>query len=344
MSRITDYPPGTPGSSDELPYWDATNSVTKKALKSNLGFGTGDASTNTATSVDSEIALFSSTTGKIIKRASTTGILKGTSGVLSAATSGTDYAPGTSANTTGIVKSTTTTGALTTAVAADFPTLNQDTTGKSAKTDALNSATTIVDVANATAPSTGQVLTATDSTHATWQTPSGGGGGGGEWTYVTGSTLSGTGHFAISSLDGNTDVRYRLRIWAKLTAGVGGYDLGFNDDVVGTNNTSEAMFGFNATTQSTQNAGTTTIKIATAIGGANILSIDAVIYATSGQERIVDINYVGHRTGGSTYLVAARVLGVWLDTTTNMTKINMRNSGAVSVASGYYRLYKASNP
>jgi len=52
-----------------------------------------------------------------------------------------------------------------------FPILNQDTTGKSAKTDALNSATTVVNVASATAPSTGQVLTATDSTHATWQTP-----------------------------------------------------------------------------------------------------------------------------------------------------------------------------
>lgn len=51
----------------------------------------GDASTNTATSVDSEIALFSSTTGKLLKRATTTGILKGTSGVLSAATAGTDY-------------------------------------------------------------------------------------------------------------------------------------------------------------------------------------------------------------------------------------------------------------
>lgn len=37
-------------------------------------------------SVDSEIALFSSTTGKVLKRATTTGILKGTSGVISAAT------------------------------------------------------------------------------------------------------------------------------------------------------------------------------------------------------------------------------------------------------------------
>jgi hypothetical protein len=57
--------------------------------------GAGDVSGPVA-SVDSEIAIYNSTTGKIIKRASTTGILKGTSGVLSAATAGTDYvAPGT---------------------------------------------------------------------------------------------------------------------------------------------------------------------------------------------------------------------------------------------------------
>jgi hypothetical protein len=59
------------------------------------GSGSGDVS-GPASSVDSEIALFDSTTGKLIKRASTTGILKGTSGVLSAASAGTDYvAPGT---------------------------------------------------------------------------------------------------------------------------------------------------------------------------------------------------------------------------------------------------------
>jgi hypothetical protein len=52
--------------------------------------GSGDVS-GPAASVDSEIAIYNSTTGKIIKRASTTGILKGTSGVLSAATAGTDY-------------------------------------------------------------------------------------------------------------------------------------------------------------------------------------------------------------------------------------------------------------
>ncbi len=56
-----------------------------------LGSGSGDASTNTVTSVDNEIALFSGTGGKTLKRATTTGLLKGTSGVISAAAEGTDY-------------------------------------------------------------------------------------------------------------------------------------------------------------------------------------------------------------------------------------------------------------
>lgn len=57
--------------------------------------GSGDVSSNTASSVDSEIALFNSTTGKSIKRATVTGMLKATSGVLGTATAGTDFvAPG----------------------------------------------------------------------------------------------------------------------------------------------------------------------------------------------------------------------------------------------------------
>lgn len=53
--------------------------------------GGGDV-TGPASSVDSEIALFSSTTGKVLTRASTTGVLKAASGVISAAVAGTDYA------------------------------------------------------------------------------------------------------------------------------------------------------------------------------------------------------------------------------------------------------------
>ncbi len=54
------------------------------------GAGTGDV-VGPSSSVDSEIALFNSTTGKLIKRASLTGIVKATSGVASAAVAGTDY-------------------------------------------------------------------------------------------------------------------------------------------------------------------------------------------------------------------------------------------------------------
>lgn len=60
------------------------------------GAGSGDASTNTATSVDSEVALFNGTTGKSLKRATGSGLAKLTSGVLSTASAGTDYAPATS--------------------------------------------------------------------------------------------------------------------------------------------------------------------------------------------------------------------------------------------------------
>jgi hypothetical protein len=55
----------------------------------------------------------------------------------------------------------------------NFPTLNQNTTGYAS---ALKSATTTVSVSAATAPSSGQILTAISASAATWQTPAGGGG------------------------------------------------------------------------------------------------------------------------------------------------------------------------
>ena len=127
-------------------------------------------------------------------------ILKGDGvGGFSAASAGTDYlAPNGSA-----------------AALTSFPTLNQDTTGKSAKTDALNSATTVVNVASATAPSAGQVLTATDSTHATWQSPTG----------AVSSVAGKTGAVTLTTADvtASTDKQYvtdaELTTLANLTSG-----------------------------------------------------------------------------------------------------------------------------
>ena len=85
LSSVVARSGGLPSAGDVLAVvWDRTGN------KGSDGVGAGDVA-GPSSSVDSEIALFSSTTGKIIKRASTTGLLKAASGVLSAATAGTDY-------------------------------------------------------------------------------------------------------------------------------------------------------------------------------------------------------------------------------------------------------------
>lgn len=77
------------GSNVTLTVNDGADTITIAATS------TGDASTNTSSSVDSEVVLFSGTGGKTLKRAAISGLAKLVSGVLSAATAGTDYyAPG----------------------------------------------------------------------------------------------------------------------------------------------------------------------------------------------------------------------------------------------------------
>lgn len=144
----------------------ATGTVTTVAIVNANGFNGTVANPNTAPNITLSTTV--------------TGLIKGNGTAISAATVGTDYSVGTSALETGILKSTTATGALSIAVAADFPTLNQNTTGYAS---ALKSASTTVSVSAATAPTTGQVLTAVDGSTATWQTPSGGG-----YTLPTAST------------------------------------------------------------------------------------------------------------------------------------------------------------
>jgi hypothetical protein len=59
----------------------------------------GDVSSNTSSSVDGEMAVFSGTGGKTIKRSTLTGLLKAAAGVVSAAVAGTDYSTPTSSET-----------------------------------------------------------------------------------------------------------------------------------------------------------------------------------------------------------------------------------------------------
>jgi plastocyanin len=83
------------------------------------GAGVGTVTTVSVTSANgfTGTVATASSTPAITIATSITGVLKGNGTAISTATSGTDYAPGTSALATGIVKSTTSTGALTIAVA-----------------------------------------------------------------------------------------------------------------------------------------------------------------------------------------------------------------------------------
>jgi hypothetical protein len=83
---------------------NATKVLTTDGTNTAWGAPTGDVTSNTATSVDAEIALFNSTTGKQIKRATGTGAVSVASGVYTAGTlahgnGGTDVtSPGTKGN------------------------------------------------------------------------------------------------------------------------------------------------------------------------------------------------------------------------------------------------------
>jgi len=189
---------------------DGTTITASSGVISAVGGG-GGSGTVTSVSVVSANGFAGSvatatTTPAITLTTSITGVLKGNGTDISAASSGTDYSAGTSALATGILKSTTSTGALSIAVAADFPTLNQDTTGTSTAANGLKSATTTVSVSGATAPTSGQVLTATSGSTATWQTPSGGGSGTvtsvamtvPSFLSVTGSPITSSGTLAVT--------------------------------------------------------------------------------------------------------------------------------------------------
>ena len=148
------------------------------------GAGVGTVTTVSVTSANgfTGTVATASSTPAITITTSITGVLKGNGTAISAATSGTDYAPGTSSLSTGIVKSTTTTGALSIAVAGTDYQAPIGTISGLVKGNGANALTAAVAGTDYQAPlpaqtgQTGKYLT-TDGTTLSWATVTGGGSG-----------------------------------------------------------------------------------------------------------------------------------------------------------------------
>ena len=121
-----------------------------------------------------------------------------------------------------------------------FPTLNQNTSGYA---EALKSATTTVSVSASAAPSNGQVLTATSSTAATWQTPASG-------ASAATATALGT-VYAKQTTSGGTPYLTALGYNAGLaTTGVGCTAVGVDALKTNSTGTGNSAYGYQALTSS----------------------------------------------------------------------------------------------
>ena len=125
-------------------------------------------------------------------------------------------------------------------------------------TNALKSATTTVDVSAATAPTSGQVLTATSGTTATWQTPT----WGAWWVTIWTGTLASANAtlMDVTSISSTYDT-FRITIcWLNVSGSSRDIWLRFNNDT-GSNYATESTFFSSGTVTASRESSQTKIRL-----------------------------------------------------------------------------------
>jgi hypothetical protein len=220
---------GTSGAGTRLGIGSAGQVLTVNAGATAPQWSTPTTGTVTAVSVNSANGFAGTSSGgatpALTLSTSITGVLKGNGTAISAATAGTDYSAGTSANNSGLVYSTTTTGALTTATGAQVATALGSTniTGSAANvtgvvlganggTGVANTGSTITVAGNLShAGAFTQTFTATANTALTLPT--------------SGTLISTVTNMAANPVTGTPSASNYLRgdgTWAAVTASAGG--------------------------------------------------------------------------------------------------------------------------
>jgi hypothetical protein len=196
------------------------------------------------------------------------------------------------------------------------------TAGDSQKTSALSSATTVVNVDSATAPTSGQVLTATNGTSATWQNLSASTG----YNLLSDDTLGVTGATFTTSTFTATD---NLRVFISVPSSDSVIlEIQFNGDT-GTNYGYRLVDGSGGGSGGSGVDGIQIERFSVAKGRYVIMDI----LNTSSMVKAVILQ--NNQYNGASQPFTVPVYGAWNNTSSQITNITLRvASGSTNFASG----------